>query len=344
MKIKWRSILAAGLIASVLLAAFSMQTGATGGNGYPGGSNFTFTSGENNGVFIGWITDITPHKITGYAWKWTGANGDPTKRTPCQVKIDVYLAGSMSFVSTCMVTSNSSYYFEWVWGGGTSCFGQNLHLIMYAKNSSGSLMFGSTLADERTFYLPNHSKLTSGISGTKYYWIDSSVGVIPYITAAFTSWKDGNGVYNAGINFQRQTGNNAGTKIDFYKLASYFDDDMGKAAETRYYDSSDNLIDILDPNLTKNYTYTRIRYSANVFADIDDGYAQTLGFPTAANMRVGVLSHEIGHALGLNHSHIGVAPYGNPVGLKDRIMTQINAGCQVYAASWFDLKSVDVLY
>jgi Matrixin. len=198
-------------------------------------------------------------------------------------------------------------------------------------------MTNNTIADQRAFYLPKSTKLTSGISGTKYYWIDSYVpaGFSAYISYAIATWNDGNGVYNAGINLMRQTANNAGTKLDFYREYNYIDGDSQKYARTRYFDANDNLISINDPAKTKNYTYTEITYSDLAFANCSDWNAQVLGFANGLEMKLNILAHEVGHALGLNHTTNGP--------LRDRVMSDF--GCvNVHKPSWLELKSIDVLY
>ena len=334
MKIKWRSILAAGLITSVLLAAFSMQAFATGGNGYMGDGNFTFTNIASNTDFAGWVSDITPTKITGNARKKNGSNAS----TPCQVHIYFYLASNMQQISghVTSVDSNFDYSFSYD-GGNSNYFNKKLHIIVYAVYGSSNLMIGSAFSEHRKLAITNSSGSTEykligvvGNAGQRKYWIDTpavNANLTVSITAAKNSWVN-SGMFNfAQTSTQTSTQSSAQVRFFYTGLTGNY---TTVPAITDMFSSAGVKV-----NGTANWSWAEIKMNANSSAPFNMfNYDQ----------RAATIAHEWGHAMGLDHPHEKVffgrtdLPYPT-----DRLMMPYPLRI-VLNTSRLDLKALQSLY
>jgi predicted Zn-dependent protease len=83
---------------------------------------------------------------------------------------------------------------------------------------------------------------------------------------------------------------------------------------------------------TQNWGYSKIYLNPNAFAAIDAGLLQTNG-QTAYQVKLGTVTHEFGHAMGLAH-------YSNAY----VIMCQMSAGRKIYQPSADDCNGINSLY
>ncbi|TRZ35952.1 hypothetical protein CEQ21_10040 [Niallia circulans] len=136
----------------------------------------------------------------------------------------------------------------------------------------------------------NGHKMSSGIGNygksKKYFWVDSSASTYSTkINNAFDRWIDS--TKYAGIltptSYRKTTSKSAST-IDFYAISSIANGVMGRA---RFMVNSTNV----NAN-AQNWYWTRIEFSKSLMNN-----------SSYSKYQQSVISHEIGHAFGLNHTN-----------------------------------------
>lgn len=161
-------------------------------------------------------------------------------------------------------------------------------------------------------YVPSGHIFSDG-SPVGYYYVNNSVGNAPcgvsytnLINDAAAGWNNS----GAGCQFTKTTGS---TYKIYVKTGNF--GNSGYSGKTLFYNSSSRNITDSGGSPTANYAYTIITLNDDEF----DRYSSTLGGKNGVRA---IVTHEMGHSLGLKHSSAGT-PYPIMLGaLGDKIITQ----------------------
>lgn len=166
-----------------------------------------------------------------------------------------------------------------------------------------------------------YGRLVTGVgdygNSRQYYYVTSSaLGEESRINESMSMWvnSNGTGVYTP-ISF-RQTTTQKSSIIDFHK-GNYYSKEDGTIATTKYYVKSNPV----SPYNT-NWYWCNIEINSPVFDSLSTFH------------KTGTVSHEIGHAFGLDH----------PDELCVSVMPQLRAGRFVNGPKTMDLEEINMKY
>lgn len=134
----------------------------------------------------------------------------------------------------------------------------------------------------------NDAKFNRGVGNCCYYIDNTASAYTSTIDSAMYNWEvtgyGWNPIYVTGVS------SNYATHIDFYAYYSIYHNvlDMGVYAYTSFWDINGNVI-CNDPDITPTYDYFYTEITLN--EDFSYSHSQR------------VITHEIGHAFGLNHTN-----------------------------------------
>lgn len=167
---------------------------------------------------------------------------------------------------------------------------------------------------------PNHAQLTGGVgqygSYRRYFWVHSAAsGYASQIEQARSEWVNTSGILTTSIDWGKTTTQSSAV-VDIHDRQA-FPHESGVVAETRYYSASH----IMTRTPTANYKWCEIILNTSNFSALS--YAN----------KVGTISHEFGHCMGLAHS-TGAT----------RIMTTFANGRTATRANYTDLATINHIY
>lgn len=152
------------------------------------------------------------------------------------------------------------------------------------------LLLGVLIASTQVVAEPYAVRLSGGVSGRQFWFYSGNVNPVYNTLARDAIANDWNVISNSRISFTETTDYNS-SEVDFYALPYGTTDWAGVTAHR------------LTGGTGVNYALGQPPYSNWDYAEVslnDDRLANTALFPTTNKVKA-VVSHEFGHAVGLDH-------------------------------------------
>jgi|GEM_PF-2031423 hypothetical protein len=330
-------------VCCALLAALCLSAGAIGGNGLVEGQ----IGVVNNGIWQGNIEFISPTMVRGWGRKLS-----TTATIQAQVFVEDLCCPQNGIFKAISLDANEfrqdlydagvgsgsnrgRHGFSWNWDPTGYCAGHRLKfMVTLVSGNQNQWLCTDARADQRKFAITNSGgteyKLIGGVgnAGQRKYWIDPAAvnaNLTVSINDAKSMW------VNSGMFNFAQTSTKSSAQVRFFYRGVPGPYATVTPAITDMFSSAGAKV-----NGTANWAWAEISMNSNSSAPFNMFNYE---------YRAATISHEWGHAMGLDHPHEWSVSFGkNELSYPtDRIMTPYPLRA-VRHTSWLDLKSLQTVY